>query len=138
MNGPADLTVTRRETFSSAHQLCDPLLTAEENAQIFGKCASLHGHNYIVEVAVSGPIDPHTGYIVDLKVLAEVIRREIIDHVDHRNLNTDVEWLRGQQPTAEVLAAAFFERLRPHLSDVRLRKVRVWETEKNSAECRGG
>jgi 6-pyruvoyltetrahydropterin/6-carboxytetrahydropterin synthase len=138
VNGSTDLTVTRRETFSSAHQLFDPLLTAEENARTFGKCASLHGHNYTLEVTVSGSIDPNTGYIVDLTALAEVLRREILDHVDHRNLNTDVEWLAGQQPTAEVLAAAFFERLRPHLPDVHLRKVRVWETEKNSAECRGG
>jgi 6-pyruvoyltetrahydropterin/6-carboxytetrahydropterin synthase len=83
---------------------------------------------------VAGEVDPDTGYVLDLKVLSEVIARRIIRDVDHRNLNTDVPWLSGRNPTAENLALAFWERLRPELPDGLLRSVRVWETDKNWAE----
>jgi len=86
-------------------------------------------------VVVSGAIDPGTGYVMDLKRLSDLVTAEIIQHVDHRNLNTDVAWLHGQIPTAENLALAFWARLRPHLPEGSLRRVRVYETEKNWAEC---
>jgi 6-pyruvoyltetrahydropterin/6-carboxytetrahydropterin synthase len=126
--------IGRRESFSAAHQLYDPDLTDEENRRLFGKCVNLHGHNYAVEVVVTGEIDAATGYVFDLKALADVISRVVIRDVDHRNLNTDVPWLKGYIPTAENLAQAFWERLKPELPDRLLRSVRVWETDKNWAE----
>jgi 6-pyruvoyltetrahydropterin/6-carboxytetrahydropterin synthase len=126
--------VSRREAFNAAHQLRDPALSDEENQRLFGKCANLHGHNYVLEVAVAGEINQATGYVFDLKQLSDVICRRIIDDVDHRNLNTDVPWLLGRIPTAENLALTFWERIRSELPDGALRSVRVWETDKNWAE----
>jgi 6-pyruvoyltetrahydropterin/6-carboxytetrahydropterin synthase len=126
--------VGRRESFNAAHRLWNPDLPDDENQRLFGKCANLHGHNYVLEVVVAGGIDPDTGYVLDLKVLSEVIARQVIRDVDHRNLNTDVPWLKGRIPTAENLALAFWERLRPELPDGLLRSVRVWETDKNWAQ----
>ena len=132
------LRVCRRESFDAAHQLCNPRLSAEENRALYGKCVNLHGHRYQLEVIVAGDMDDASGYVVDLKQLADVIKVEIIQHVDHHNLNTDVAWLEGRIPTAENLAAVFFERLRPHVTRGRLHTVRGWETEMNWAECTGG
>jgi 6-pyruvoyltetrahydropterin/6-carboxytetrahydropterin synthase len=87
-----------------------------------------------VEVVVAGEVDHATGYVLDLKLLSGVISRQVIDDVDHRNLNTDVPWLKGRIPTTENLALAFWERLQPVLPDGLLRSVRVWETDKNWAE----
>jgi 6-pyruvoyltetrahydropterin/6-carboxytetrahydropterin synthase len=126
--------VGRRESFNAAHQLYDPDLSDEENLRLFGKCANLHGHNYVLEVVVAGQIDQASGYVLDLKVLSDVITAQVLRDVDHRNLNTDVPWLKGRIPTAENLADAFWERLRPELPDGLLRSVRVWETDKNWAE----
>ena len=121
-------------SFNAAHQLYDPGLSDDENRRLFGKCANLHGHNYILEVVLAGEIDQASGYVLDLKLLSEVIGRQIIRDVDHRNLNIDVPWLKGLIPTAENLARAFWERLQPELSAGLLRSVRVWETDKNWAE----
>ena len=129
--------VGRRESFNAAHQLFDPGLSDEENRRLFGKCTNLHGHNYVLEVVVAGEVDRATGYVLDLKLLSDVIGRQVIRDVDHRNLNTDVPWLKGRVPTAENLAQAFWERLRPELPDGLLRSVRVWETDKNWAEVDG-
>src|SRR5687767_745680 len=98
--------VTRRETFNAGHRLFSPNLSDEENYRVFGKCSnpSGHGHNYVIEVTLEGPIDPETGFVFDLKELSAVIAKRILKDVDHRNLNTDVEWLRGEIPTAEVLS----------------------------------
>ena len=126
--------VSRRESFNAAHQLCDPGLSDEENRRIFGKCANLHGHNYVLEVVVAGQVDPATGYVLDLKRLSDVISRRVIDDVDHRNLNTDVPWLDGRIPTAENLALAFWERIRPELPEGMLCSLRLWETDKNWVE----
>src|SRR3984885_5934686 len=87
--------VGRRESFNAAHQLCDPGLSDDENRGRFGKCANLHGHNYVLEVVVAGEIDQASGYVIDLKLLSEVMTRRVIKDVDHRNLNTDVPWLTG-------------------------------------------
>src|SRR5882757_419195 len=138
MHNKANVLVSRRETFNAAHQLRDPGLSDEENERIFGKCANLHGHNYVLEVVVAGPIDPATGYVLDLKQLSDVISRRVIQDVDHRNLNTDVPWLEGRIPTAENLAAAFWERIRSELPEGLLRSVRLWETDKNWAEVGAG
>jgi len=129
-----DVLVSRRDTFNAAHELRDPGLSDEENQRVFGKCANLHGHNYVLEVVVAGEIDAATGYVLDLKHLAEVMSRRVIADVDHRNLNSDVPWLEGIIPTAENLAVAFWERMRSELPAGSLRTVRVWETDKNWAE----
>jgi 6-pyruvoyltetrahydropterin/6-carboxytetrahydropterin synthase len=126
--------VSRRETFNAAHQLHDPALSDEENQRLFGKCANLHGHNYVLEVVVAGEIDRTTGYVLDLKQLSDVICRLIIQDVDHRNLNTDVPWLEGLIPTAENLVVAFCERVRSELPEGSVRSLRLWETDKNWAE----
>ena len=134
MTSSATVLVSRRESFNAAHQLFDPRLSDEENQRIFGKCANVHGHNYVLEVVVAGQIDSATGYVLDLKQLSDLISRRIIQDVDHRNLNTDVPWLEGQIPTAENLAVAFWERIRSELPEGMLRTVRLWETDKNWAE----
>jgi 6-pyruvoyltetrahydropterin/6-carboxytetrahydropterin synthase len=126
--------VGRRETFNAAHQLYDPGLSDEENRRLFGKCANLHGHNYVLEVVVAGEVDQASGYVLDLKVLSDIMNGQVIRDVDHRNLNTDVPWLSGRIPTAENLAVTFWERLQPELPEGLLRSVRVWETDKNWAE----
>ena len=126
--------VGRRETFNAAHQLYDPDLSDDENRRLFGKCTNLHGHNYVLEVVVAGEIDPASGYVLDLRSLSDIINRQVIQDVDHRNLNTDVPWLKGRVPTTENLAQAFWERLRPELPGGLLWSVRVRETEKNWAE----
>jgi 6-pyruvoyltetrahydropterin/6-carboxytetrahydropterin synthase len=126
--------VSRRESFNAAHELRNPELSDAENRRLYGKCANLHGHNYVLEVVVGGAIDRATGYVLDLKRLSDVVSRRIIADVDHRNLNTDVPWLEGVVPTAENLAVAFWARIEPELPEGLLRTVRVWETEKNWAE----
>jgi 6-pyruvoyltetrahydropterin/6-carboxytetrahydropterin synthase len=126
--------VGRRESFNAAHQLYDPDLSEDENRRLFGKCANLHGHNYVLEVVVAGEVDQASGYVLDLKSLSDLIAEHIISDVDHHNLNTDVPWLKGRVPTAENLAQAFWERLRPELPEGLLRSVRVWETDKNWAQ----
>lgn len=126
--------VSRRESFNAAHQLRNSDLSEAENRRLFGKCANLHGHNYLLEVVVAGEIDQATGYVLDLKQLSDVISRRIIRDVDHRNLNTDVPWLEDLIPTAENLVVAFWERIRSELPEGSLRSVRLWETDKNWAE----
>jgi 6-pyruvoyltetrahydropterin/6-carboxytetrahydropterin synthase len=128
------VAVGRRESFNAAHQLCDPDLSDEENRRLFGKCVNLHGHNYTLEVVVAGEVDDATGYVLDLKVLSNVIKTRVICDVDHHNLNTDVPWLKGLIPTSENLAQAIWDRLCPELPAGLLRAVRVWETDKNWAE----
>ena len=115
MTSPVIVRVGRRESFNAAHQLYDPGLSDAENRRLFGKCANLHGHNYVLEVVVAGRVDQSSGYVLDLKVLSDVVCRQVIQDVDHRNLNTDVPWLNGRVPTAENLAEAFWERLRAAL-----------------------
>jgi 6-pyruvoyltetrahydropterin/6-carboxytetrahydropterin synthase len=109
--------VGRRETFNAAHQLYDPDLSDEENRRLFGKCTNLHGHNYVLEVVVAGEVDQASGYVLDLKLLSDIMNGQVIQDVDHRNLNTDVPWLKGRIPTAENLAVTFWERLRPELPE---------------------
>jgi 6-pyruvoyltetrahydropterin/6-carboxytetrahydropterin synthase len=132
------LYVMRREVFSAGHTLFNPDFSDEKNREIFGKCSnpSGHGHNYVLEVTLRGEANPDTGFVFDLSELATVVRKQIIDDVDHRNLNVDVDWLRGVIPTTENLASAFWERLDANLPDELLYSVRIGETEKNWAECR--
>jgi 6-pyruvoyltetrahydropterin/6-carboxytetrahydropterin synthase len=131
---PANVRITRRATFAAGHVLCRPEWSEERNREVFGACASDHGHNYVVEVTVGGPVDPDTGMVVNLRHVDGVLRRELIDLVDHRHLNRDVEFLHGIVPTAENIALAAFHRLEPHLKPARLLKLRLVESENNAAE----
>jgi 6-pyruvoyltetrahydropterin/6-carboxytetrahydropterin synthase len=134
MTAKKEVRITRRATFAAAHILCRDDWSDEKNREVFGACATDHGHNYVVEVTVGGPLDEGTGMVVNLKDVDAVMRREFIDVVDHRHLNRDVAFLRGVIPTAENVALAAFRQLEPHLKPARLLKVRVVETENNAAE----
>jgi 6-pyruvoyltetrahydropterin/6-carboxytetrahydropterin synthase len=126
--------ITRRATFAAAHILCRDDWTDARNREVFGACATDHGHNYVIEVTVGGVLDAESGMVVNLKHVDAVLRREFIDAVDHHHLNRDVDFLRGVIPTAENVALAAFHRLEPHFQPARLLKVRVVETENNAAE----
>ena len=134
MTAKREVRITRRATFAAAHILCRDDWSDEKNRDVFGACATDHGHNYVVEVTVGGALDEGTGMVVNLKEVDAVLRREFIDAVDHRHLNRDVAFLRGVIPTAENVALAAFRQLEPHLKPARLLKVRLVETENNAAE----
>jgi len=130
--------LTRRETFSAAHRLFNPAWDDEQNARVFGKDANPHGHGhtYTLEVTVRGEIDPEIGMVMDLRDLRDLIRRALIDKVDHANLNVDVDFLRGVMPSAENIVVAFWRELAPLLAS-RLYRLRLWESENNSVEFYG-
>jgi 6-pyruvoyltetrahydropterin/6-carboxytetrahydropterin synthase len=128
------MIVTAKLDFSAAHRLHNPDRDSDWNRRIYDKCDNPagHGHNYIIEVSVRGEIDPETGMVIDLKKLKDIVRREVINHVDHTNLNSDVDFLRGIIPTAENLARAFWVRLQPAIDQGELYRVVLHETERNS------
>lgn len=128
------IRITRRATFAAAHVLRRPEWTDERNRDVFGACAGDHGHNYVVEVTVAGPLDACTGMVINLKDVDSVLRREFIDAVDHRHLNRDVDFLTGLVPTAENVALAAFRRLEGRFGPARLLKLRLVESENNAAE----
>lgn len=132
--------VTRRVHFSAGHRLHNPAFTDERNREVYGLCnnPSGHGHNYDLEVTVEGEVDPQTGYVMDLKRLKDLLGETVLSDLDHANLNVDVPWLQGVVPTTENLAVAIWRRLEGGLGAVRLIGVRLWETERNSVEYRGG
>ena len=129
--------ITRRATFAAAHVLRRPDWDEERNRSVFGACAGDHGHNYVLEVTVAGPLDPETGMIINLKQLDAVIRGHFIECVDHKHLNRDVPFLQDVIPTAENVALAAWRVLQPALVPLELARVRVAESENNSAEVVG-
>ncbi len=132
--------MTRRVHFNAAHRLHNPAFGDDWNRDTFGPCnnANWHGHNYLLEVTVAGEPDPDTGYVVDLGRLRDVLEKRIVQHVDHRNLNLDVDFLAGLMPSTENLCIAFWQRLEGHVPAGRLHCVRLYETERNYAEYFGG
>ena len=131
---------TRRIHFAAAHRLFRPDWSEERNREVFGDCANpnWHGHNYEVDVTVEGPVDPETGYLMDLKRLREVLDERVVRDVDHRNLNVEVPWMADTNPTTENLAVAIWYRVAGALPEgVRLAKVTVYETPRNSVEYSG-
>ena len=127
--------VIRRERFNAAHRLFNPSWSDEKNEQIFGKCANKnwHGHNYNLFVTVEGPIDKDTGYVIDLKVLSDIIKNRIVDKMDHKNLNLEVDFMKDTITTAENIAIKIYEELE---SDIKatgnhLYSVKLYETENN-------
>ena len=133
------MIVTARLTFSAAHRLHNPKFDAAWNRSTYDKCDNPrgHGHNYVIEVSIKGVIDEDTGMVIDLKKLKDIVRRMVIDQVDHRNLNEDVEFLRGVIPTAENLARSFWQQLVGAIDQGALQEIRLQETEKNSVVYRG-
>ena len=122
--------LTRKAEFSASHYYHNPDFTAEENQRIFGKCNNPngHGHNYTLEVTVRGRIDPRSGFVVDLKQLKEIMHREVIEVLDHRFLNKEVEEFKELIPTTENLAIAIWNRIKPKFNLAELHRVRVYET----------
>ncbi len=133
------MIVTAKLTFSAAHRLHNPSRDAEWNRRVYDKCDNPggHGHNYTLEVSVSGPIDPETGMVIDLKKLKDLMRVHVVDLVDHKNLNEDVTFLKGIIPTAENLARAFWKQLEGAVSEGKLYQILLQETERNSVVYRG-
>ncbi len=131
--------VTRKADFSASHRLYNPKWSDEKNDQVFDKCNNKngHGHNYILEVTVCGDIDSDTGYVSDLKQLKKIIYDVIIKKVDHKNLNVDVDFLRGIIPTAENIASAFWNQLQDKILHGKLHSIRLHETERNMVEYKG-
>ena len=129
-------TLTKRMTFCAGHRLFNPGFSDEKNREIFGDCAnpSGHGHNYVLEVTVSGEIDKDTGMIINLKKMKRTIEDEIISKVDHRNLNIDVDFLKGVIPTTENFALKIWEILDKSFGGELLDKVVLWESENNKIE----
>jgi 6-pyruvoyltetrahydropterin/6-carboxytetrahydropterin synthase len=131
--------VKRRETFSAAHRLFNPSYSDEMNLQIFGKCSNpnWHGHNYVLEVTVAGEPDPATGFVIDLKILKNIINENVLQKVDHKNLNTETDFMKGIIPSAENIAKAIFNELKGRLPSGKLYSIKLFETEKNIVEYRG-
>jgi 6-pyruvoyltetrahydropterin/6-carboxytetrahydropterin synthase len=131
--------VTRRLHFSAAHRMRNPEWSAEENRRVYGQCSNenWHGHNYELDVTVEGEVDPSTGYVLDLKRLREIAEEVVVNDLDHRNLNLDVEWMSGTIPSTENLVVAIWNRLAPAVPNARLVRLVLWETPRNSVEYTG-
>ena len=132
------LQLWRRYRFAASHRLHSAQLDAEENRRVYGKCNNPygHGHNYVVEVAVSGPVDPATGMIANLADLDAFVEREVIEPFDHKYLNEEIAEFQKNVPTTEMVCVEIFNRLR-RFPLARLERVRVEETERNSFEYAG-
>lgn len=130
------VAVYRREHFNAAHRLFNPAWDDIKNEEVFGKCAlpHYHGHNYELEVKVVGEPDPQTGYVIDLKWLSDIIRREIHSRFDHKNLNLDTKEFKDVNPTAENIVIVIYNLLRPHIDAKMDIQVRLYETPRNFVE----
>lgn len=132
-------TVTRKAHFNAAHRLYKKEWTNEKNELVFGKCnnPNFHGHNYELLVSVTGNIDPETGYVIDMKLLADLIAREVEDKLDHKNLNLDVPEFSEVIPTAENIAVFIYNVLKKNLPADHELEVTLFETPRNSVTYRG-
>jgi 6-pyruvoyltetrahydropterin/6-carboxytetrahydropterin synthase len=133
------VTVTRLVRFNAAHRVHNPALSDEENERLFGKCSNpnWHGHNYTLEVSLSGEIDPVTGFVINLAEVKRIVEEAYVDLVDHRNFNLDVPFMRGTNPTTENVVVACWRVLEPALRPARLARLKLWETENNYVEYEG-
>jgi 6-pyruvoyltetrahydropterin/6-carboxytetrahydropterin synthase len=130
------VAVFRHEHFNAAHRLYNPEWTNERNDAVFGKCnnPSFHGHNYELVVKITGVPDKETGYVMDLKMLSDLIRNEILGRFDHKNLNLDTVEFKDMNPTAENIAIVIYDLLRPHIDAEKELQVRLYETPRNFVE----
>ena len=133
------VTVCRQEHFNAAHRLHNPAWSEEKNKAVFGKCnnPNYHGHNYDLIVKVRGEVDPETGYVIDAKILKDLIRKEVTERFDHRNLNLDTEEFRDLNPTAENIAIVIWNKLRPKIDSRHELSVVLYETARNFVEFNG-
>lgn len=133
--------ITRRERFNAAHKLFRQEWSDEHNLEIFGKCSNpnWHGHNYELYVTVKGEINPETGFVIDLKELKRIITVYVTDVLDHKNINLDVNFMKGKMASTEVLAVAIFDVLEPHVQNegAILHSIKLYETENNFVEYFG-
>lgn len=130
------VSIYRKEHFNAAHRLFNPGWTAERNAAVFGKCSNphFHGHNYELVVKVTGPVLPETGYVMDMKVLSDLVQDQVVELLDHKNLNVDVPYFSTVNPTAENICIYIFDILRASLPEKLELQVRLYETERNYVE----
>ena len=130
--------LTRRERFNAAHRLFRPDFTDEQNLEVFGKCSNpnWHGHNYTLFVTVKGEINPETGFVINLKQLSDIIKTKIIDKLDHKNINLEVDFMAGIIASTENLAKGIFDELKEDVAAAggQLQSVRIEETENNIVE----
>jgi 6-pyruvoyltetrahydropterin/6-carboxytetrahydropterin synthase len=138
MNSAVKVELGRRYRFSASHRLHTVHLSEEENSRVFGKCSNPygHGHNYVVEVSVSGDVDPATGMIANLADLDAFVQHQVLDEFDHKSLNEDVPAFRDQVPTTENVCIEIFQRLKS-FPKAKLERIRIEETGKNSFEYAG-
>lgn len=135
--------VSRKEHFNAAHKLYNPNWTEEKNQEVFGPCANAnwHGHNFELIVTVKGKPDPETGFVVDLKRLSTLVKEEVIDKLDHKNLNLDVDFLAGKMASCEVLVTEIWNILEPAVATItdsgRLHSLKLYETPRNFVEYFG-
>lgn len=133
--------LTRAEHFNAAHRLYNPSWSKEKNDEVFGKCANdnWHGHNYELFVTVKGDADPDTGFLVDAKKLSVIINQFVIEKLDHRNLNLDVDFMQGKMCSSENLVVEIWNQLQPHMpGNVQLHCIRLYETPRIYVEYFGG
>ena len=130
------IAVSRKEHFNAAHRLFNPAWPDEKNAQVFGKCANpnYHGHNYELIVTVVGQPDPSTGYVMDMKVLSDLVKEHVLVPFDHKNLNLDTAYFKNLNPTAENIAVVIWRILRQHIDSQYELRVKLYETERNFVE----
>ena len=131
--------ITRKHEFCASHRLFNPTFSDEKNKSTFGLCNNPngHGHNYVLEVTLSGEVSDDTGMVFDLKELKKLTHQEIIDKVDHKNLNVDVDFLKDIIPTAENLAIKFWEILEPKITKGQLYEIKLYESERNYVVYKG-
>ena len=133
------VTITRIVRFNAAHRVHNPALSDAENVRLFGKCnnPNWHGHNYTLEVSVTGEPDPMTGYVIDLGAVKRIVENEYVSHVDHKNFNLDVPFMTGVIPTTENIVVNCWKLLEPALKPARLTRLKLWETENHYVEYEG-
>jgi len=133
------VTISRQAHFNAAHRLHNPDWDAERNREIFGKCnnPNYHGHNYELIVQLTGQIDPETGYVMDMKILSDLIKTEVCDRFDHKNLNLDTDEFRNLNPTAENICVVIWNILRSKIDLNKQLKVILYETERNFVAYEG-
>lgn len=134
-----NVKVSRKAHFNAAHRLYRKDWSDEKNTTVFGKCSNpnFHGHNYELIVSVTGEIDSETGFVMDMKVLKDLIKAEVEDALDHKNLNIEVPEFENLNPTAENIAVVIFEKLRPHIPSNKDLEVMLYETPRNFVTYRG-
>ncbi len=133
--------ITRRERFNAAHRLFRPEYSDAKNLEVFGKCSNpnWHGHNYVLYVTIKGEVNPKTGFLINLKELSKVINKYIIDKIDHKNINIEVDFMKGKLASTENLAIAIWEELEEPLKELtaNLHSVKIYESENNFVEYLG-